>query len=493
MALVLLLSLPFILYVSIQFFSIWQIIGCLILLSLTVTSLTSFYPALFFLILFLPLEPLLLKYISPELVVFFRLIPETIIFSLFAKGLLAGDKKVRKDPIIYSLIILSAVIISSALINQVEPINAVFGIRQLLRFILLYEALVLFSLDRERIKNVIWLVALIAAFEALLGLAQAVWGTGLDAILSTGNEVYLGNFRISQEIVQVREEGRRGFATMCRYDQLGTFLALICSAVLGFLYQAPPRIRKISLALLIILIPALILTYSRASLFGFVLAVFVVSMLIKRDKRVMAIILVLVAGVGLYTFTKEVEVRRLLDKPEMTPINRLLETFSEKRWRSEYRDKGRIYFIAETPRAIYPEHFLFGVGPGLYGGGAAATLRNTEAYDELNMPFGIYSSEGHVDSNWMSILGELGILGTAAYASIFAMLIIFARKVLKSGRSSWLSQCLALGLIGATMSLTFQGMLGTNFEVRTLAPYYWLLAALTVLSFRNDLIGYESR
>src|SRR3989338_680300 len=222
MALVLLLSLPFILYVSIQFFSIWQIIGCLILLSLTVTSLTSFYPALFFLILFLPLEPLLLKYISPELVVFFRLIPETIIFSLFAKGLLAGDKKVRKDPIIYSLIILSAVIISSALINQVEPINAVFGIRQLLRFILLYEALVLFSLDRERIKNVIWLVALIAAFEALLGLAQAVWGTGLDAILSTGNEVYLGNFRISQEIVQVREEGRRVFATMGRYDQLGT-------------------------------------------------------------------------------------------------------------------------------------------------------------------------------------------------------------------------------------------------------------------------------
>ena len=267
---------------------------------------------------------------------------------------------------------------------------------------------------------------------------------------------------------------------MGRYDQLGTFLALVSAAALGFMYYAKDKVRKYATLVLLLSIPTMMLTYSRASWFGFLLAVIVCAIFIQKDKKVLAGLLTLVVLLGGYIGFKEVEVRRLIDEPSVSPINRLLEAFSERRLRSEYTGKGRLYFIIETPGAVLAHSPFVGVGPGQFGGGAAALLHNTSGYDELNLPFGVYGTEGQIDNNWMSIFGETGVLGLLAYLAMFVTLLVFSRRVLKSEQSTWLAKSLALGLIGATLSFVFQGFLGTYFEMRTLAPYYWLLAALTV-------------
>lgn len=477
---------PVALYVASQFVTINEIAGAAILVAVTIAAVVNFEFGLMLLVVFLPFEPLLLKYIPAEFVLFFRLIPEAVIGALLIRGFVEARTRAEIiDPIRYSLFLLLGLSLISALLNRVEPVTAVIGLRQIFRFILLYQAAVLYGLNRRKVLITLSVVGAIAVFESVLGIIQALIGARLDSFLSAGGEIYLGQFRVSQGIEQVREEGRRVFATMGRYDQLGTFLSLVAASTLGFIYNGSEKVKRAALLLLFIILPGLFLSYSRASWFGFVLALIVVGVIIKRDKKVLAALMILVVGIAGYTFYKEVEVKRLLDEPEITPIQRLLEAFSERRLRAEYRDKGRVYYYIETPKALFPSYLLLGVGPGQFGGGAAALLHNTQAYDELNLPFGIYTTEGHVDSNWLSLLGELGILGLAAFASVFILLIIFSRRILKDEKSGWLERSLALGLIGATFCFMFMGFLATNFEVRTLAPYYWLLAALTVITYYN--------
>lgn len=493
------LVLPVILYVAVQFVSGIQVVGFVFLLGVAIISLISFPTGLISLIVFLPFEPFLLQSIPTEFILFFRLVPETIIGSLFIKGFWEryGAQSFNSEtedsilqpidnPIKYILPLFTTLALISIVVNRVGLLPAAVGMRQLLRFILLYLAVLFYGLNRKQIIIVIGLVAIIAGFESIVGVTQALIGAPMDTFLSTGREVFLGNVRISQDIYQVRGEGRRVFATMGRYDHLGTFLALISTTALGFIYQAKHKYKRIASYLLLLTIPVLVLTYSRASWFGFVLGLVVASVLIKKDKKVLMVLLVLIASIVGYTAYKEIRVRRLIDEPRITPMQRLLEAFSERRWRSEYQDKGRMFFIVETPRALFPSHIFLGVGPGQYGGGAATLLHNTTAYDELGLPFGIWSVEGQVDSNWTSMLGETGVLGIAAYVGMFISFLFFARRVLKDPESSDLSKSLSLGFIAATLSYTFQGFLGTHFEVRTLAPFYWLLAAIAVTSYHLD-------
>ena len=74
----------------------------------------------------------------------------------------------------------------------------------------------------------------------------------------------------------------------------------------------------------------------------------------------------------------------------------------------------------------------------------------------------------------------------SANRAIFVLLLRFAAKLLKDPLSSDLTKSLALGLIAATFAFVFQGFLGTYFEVRTLASYYWILAGLMAASAKYE-------
>ena len=490
------LVLPIALYIGVQFLTWSEIFGSLLVLFVVTLTLFSFQSGLMLLLAFLPFEPLLLKFVPADISFFFRLIPEAIIYSLFLvaavraaiyKNIRDESRKKVNNPLIFALFLLAGLSLISALVNRVDPIVTAVGVRQIFRFIILYVALTWSGLKNRQIMLVLGLVAAVAALESALGLLQAAVGSSLDALLYTGREFFVGRFRVAQEIFQVRTEGSRVFATMGRYDQLGTFLSLVAAAALGFVYRAAEKYKKYALLLLLIILPALFLTYSRASWFGFLLGLIVVAIIIQRDKKVLAALMIVLVSLVGYTAFREIEVRRLIDEPSVSPMHRLLEAFSERRLRSEYTGKGRVYFIIETPPAVLRTSPLLGMGPGQYGGGAAALLHNTAGYDELNLPFGVYGTEGQVDNNWMSLLGELGLLGVLVYLSIFISLILFSRKVLKDPRSTWLGKSLALGLIAATVSFAAQGFLGTYFEMRTLATYYWLLAGLTVVAAQSQM------
>jgi len=230
--------------------------------------------------------------------------------------------------------------------------------------------------------------------------------------------------------------------------------------------------------------------------------------------------------------------RYLIDSPRQTVSERVFEAMSPSRWMGEYYGLGRLFFIINTPRALViyaPMGGLIGMGPGTFGGGVAQALHYTKSYGVLGLPFGIWGSEGHVDNNWFSLLGEIGFLGVLAYVSILGLLFFTSFRLylqpskseepntlLKDGvefpsRNSHLmsqaatppqaetmlaalrhtsqreldssvavnpeekfTRAVGLGYCGVLAAFFCLGFFAMYFEMRTLAPYVWILGGLVV-------------
>ena len=124
----------------------------------------------------------------------------------------------------------------------------------------------------------------------------------------------------------------------------------------------------------------------------------------------------------------------------------------------------------------------------MFGGGAAAALHNTTAYARLGLPFGVYGTDGQIDSNWMSLWGELGTIGIIIYVLLMSFMVRTASRVYKKSAEPF-NRGLALGYIGAFSAVMMQAFLGSYLEVRTLALYLFFFAALIFVIAKHEEIS----
>jgi hypothetical protein len=202
-----------------------------------------------------------------------------------------------------------------------------------------------------------------------------------------------------------------------------------------------------------------------------------VALIFKKDKKIAIALLIIVSFIGLYYTYSRIPIKKLEDAPRMTIMERFFEMFSPKSLRGSYTGQGRLYFIIQTPKKVVKNYPLFGVGPGRYGGGVASALKNKEVYDQLGLPFGIQGKGGQIDNNWMSLWGETGTLGLACFIWMIVSLFLAARQVYRESKDSFFSG-LGLGYMGCVIAVIIQAFLGTYFEVRTLALYFWLFGGI---------------
>lgn len=435
--------------------------------------------------IYLPFELFLLKFVPDSALVWLRYGPEALIWTFFGFIIL---KQIFAKRFYWSqllevhkaMIIFSLVLIISSVINFNPLFTSLLGIRQILRFMALFLLVGWYPVKRAFIQRLILVLFILTVFEAGLGLAQAFIGAPLDKFLEPIGDKFFGSIQISQEMEQMRVPGQRIFATLGRYNHLGVFLCFFVLLAVGFIYEKfPKRVNWLIWLILAVSLPAMLFTYSRASWLGFAGGLMVIGILLKKDKRVLILAsLAAVLFLGYYVINN-IQISRLADLPSQTFEERFFEAFSPKRFINEYRDKGRIFFVVNTPRYITSNYPLFGVGPGQFGGGAAAALHQTAKYDEFGLPFGIWGSEGVIDNNWLSILAESGIIGFGLYIAIFYFLFSTVLKVYRSSEDRFLKS-LSLGYLGSIFAFAFQGNLGTYFEMRTLAFYFWLFGGLII-------------
>jgi len=475
----------------------WKALGAVVGLTAVAVAFARPEIILFFLAAYTPFEPFLLKFVPDELYVLARYFPEGLIYVLVisvALRVISRRERLASTPIDLPFALFIVVALTSLVLNAVEPIYGILGLRQIIRFILLFFVVVNLKPERSFMRTLTYAMFGIMVFQGLLGLVQAFVGAPLDEFLIPSERKFYESIQLTSGTTQFWSPGSRVFATMGRFDQLGTFLSFFFLIAAGLWYKSKDPARRGRLAIMVALaFPALMLTLSRASWFGFALGIFVVGAILMKDNRVrFAFAAIAIAAVSYLAYTG-LAVRYLTDNPEQTPVERFFEAFSYERWRGEYYGYGRLYWMVKTVTVVVPSSPIFGVGPGQYGAGAAAALGNVTAYQKLNLPFGVYGTDGYIDNNWFALWGETGTLGLGFYVWMFIALGLMSLRVLWRAKDK-LAQGLALGFIGCIFAVTFQAFLATYLEVRTLALYFWIFAAFVyVLGQREKVFNRRKR
>jgi hypothetical protein len=444
-----------------------------------------------FLAVYTPFEPFLLKFVPDDAYLFARYFSEGLVYLLLvsvAVRLLTREKRMVRTPIDLPFIFFLVVAITSLVVNFVPPFIGILGLRQIVRFIVLFFVAVYLDPDAAFIKRLTSAMFGVVIFESVLGLIEAVVGAPLDQFLIPSERKFYETIQLTSGTDQTWSPGSRIFATLGRYDQLGTFLCFFMLIAAGLWYARSDKAQRQRLLVpLLIAAPALLLTLSRASWFGFLGAFFVIAVILMKDWRVKFAYGAAVALALGYLAVTGITVQYMIDYPSQTPVERFFEAFSYESWRGEYYGLGRLYWIVQTPLVVVRSSPLFGVGPGQYGGGAAAALNNTTVYDKLHLPFGVYGTDGYIDNNWFSLWGETGTLGVIFYGWMIVALGRMAFTVFRESKNE-MTRGLALGYFGAVLAVAFQAFLATYFEVRTLALYFWLYGAFTYVLGRHEKI-----
>ncbi|MDP9244971.1 MAG: O-antigen ligase family protein, partial [Chloroflexota bacterium] len=309
---------------------------------------------------------------------------------------------------------------ASALVNSVPIPIAVAGV------VFTVDAVALFYLPRmtgfppiaARSAAVVLICVLGAA--ALLAIGQAM----LDP-----NLLGFPSFRAAFG------EGSRATAFFANPNMLGAMLGLGTPLVL---FAIPRQIGISRWALLtagLVLLLALVLTFSRGAWIGTVAGFGSVALLLDRRA------LLIGAGLGLAAvLLVNVMPRNLLpgaDELDGGPdvLDSTVDRFNAI---GSGRDLRARFLLEGLP--IVGDHPLLGVGPGRYGG-AAANIFGTPVYAAYDT--GLYGFHT-VHIFWLHLLGEFGVLGSAAFVG---MLLSSWLQVLRTAmRSNGLAFVLLAGI-----------------------------------------------
>jgi hypothetical protein len=485
-----LLSILALAIVGTVFVSASLVIG--IVAAATAAVITFFKPTwtLAALSVYLPFEPFLLKWVPDDLYVYARYGSEVLIYFLLAVvawKIISGDMVWKRTPVDAPWVFFLFSLAASVIINFLPVMPAILGIRQIIRFILLFFITVQLAPSERWMRGLLKALGVILFIQVCLGAAQAVIGERLDVFLLPSERKTLGDLQLTSGTNQFWDPGQRVFGTLGRYDQLGTFMAVVMLVLVAMVYEkAVPEKDRIWLwGLLLASLPVLAMTYSRSAWFGFLLGFLFIGAYVKRDRHVLAAAVILPTMLLAYIFVTGLVVRDLVETSDQSLTNRFFEAFSYERWVSEYYGLGRLYWIVKSFTVVIPAAPIFGHGPGTYGGGAVSALHNTSVYDTLSLPFGVYGTDGYIDNNWLSLWGELGTVGIGVYIWMLVSLFLVVWYVYENS-SHPETRAWALAACAIILAVSLNAVLATFFEIRTLAPYLWIIPALVVVQGQRE-------
>jgi|GEM_PF-2728893 len=445
-----------------------------------------------FLAVYLPLETFLLKFVSGSIGTLVKIFSDGLVVFIFIYVLflaLKKNKKIHWPKNLLNWLIAAFILIwlISTLVNQVEIMTAFSGLRQLLRYVLIFYSLILLGVENKFIKKFLIVCFSIFALQSALGLMQLILPDSFSYFLvPSATQTSYGSI--------ISETGNIGWditqrisGTFGRYDKLGIFLSFFLAIGLSLFYtfkNKDKNIKEILFFLLAIGSLALIFTFSRLSWLGFIVALILIGWLWQKDKKIKTIFLSGLAILIIYLFGFLIISGFKIssyeeNQSQFNLATRILQTFSKYELQNSYYGFGRIFFWINTPKVVVASSPIVGVGPGLYGSGTATSLQNRQVYNRLGLPFGIQDNMGQIDNNWLSLWGEYGTLGLITFILIFVSLFFQSKKIYQQINEP-LIKGLALGFMALCIIFPLQAFFGPYFEVRTIAFYFWAVAGIII-------------
>jgi hypothetical protein len=420
-------------------------------------------------------EETLLRWLPGEA----RYMGEVAIISLLVvvvgrQVLFRGKVCYCRTPLELPLAAFLVVALASSWINRVPLVVAVLGVRPWLRYIALFYLVTLLGWSEQNQKRLLWWLLAIAVLEASLGLLQAVGGAGVAHWFAAPDVEFGGKViqRITPGLI-----GAKIFGTLGRYDRFGNYLMLMFLLAVAMLPSVSPKRRLGLLAGVAVIGIALALSFSRQAWLGVVVGLGVIAAVEKRRDILMAILAMIVLVLIVF-LVGEMPLQSTSGGNPATVVTRLLEPFSQYYWRALNSVGGRMYYVFVIgPKLLNASPWL-GLGPGRFAS-LVTRVYPTPVYEDLEIPQ-YFADNFASDIQWMSMLGQVGVLGVLAFSWILLRLFVYAREAHRRQDGSRLYHSLSICYLAWTAAVVSISFLGPNLEVRPVSQNFWFLGGLLV-------------
>ena len=322
----------------------------------------------------------------------------------------------------------------SAVANGVPPLVAVAGIGFTVEAVALFALPRMIGLGQQGAR---------LAFGAFTGMALVL------AVLALCQVVLHADFLGLQSFTGRFEEGRRVAAFLVNPNMLGAVLAMGVPLPLLSTIRAGRPLTRLGWGLLtLVLVLALLYTFSRGAWLGLAVAILAVGVMVDWRAPV-ALVLCCVLAYA----TALVLPRHVLDSDAGDAGFDLGAATLGRFGAISGGTDLRLRFV-QNASPIIADHPLLGAGPGRYGGAVAWRFGTplSEEYTDGAVP-----RDRTVDNFWLHLVVESGVLGLAAFAAALAAAVwqLLRAARLSSGETRvLLASAAAMAVVVAVDSLT---------------------------------------
>jgi len=435
---------------------------------------------LYFLILYLPLEEFVLKWVDYSIYPALRYGVELVIYLVLLKTIsekLVRNERLVSSPIDLPLLLLAGLGLISSFVNGMPILAGLLGLRPLLRYAALFYLILNSDFSEQSLPRLFKAVMLIALLEVGIGLAQYALGEPANLFLRPKDSVVADRLVNALSNSQDLFAGQKVFATLGRYNLLGAFLACVLLLLLAYRFERGVLSPKLKL-LLLGAFPVFLLTYSRLSWVGFLAGFITLLFIRKKSKLLLAfgligLIFVMAFSSG-NTSLKESEVKGSLK-------DRILGPFTSDYW-SVSSSSQRLFVVSQVTSNISGAGLLIGYGPGTMGSLLSKLEEGVSRLGELGDPKQLFIVG---DVGWISLMGQVGVLGLALF--VWLIIALFRATLLSYHKTNhfWVKS-LTLGLLGYVMAMVVMNFFGSPFETRVNSAYFWILSGVVLKKYESS-------
>ena len=374
-----------------------------------------------------------------------------------------------RDPVLPLTVLFVVLAVVSAVVNATPPVVALLGIVMTVDAVAIFFVARMVPVDERAVGAAIAAAVGAAAAASAFGIAQIVVDPHLFGFFS-----FEGEFG----------EGWRITSFLGNPNMVAAVLGLMLPyALYGSLHLETGRWRWAARVVLVVMVWALLLTFSRGAWLGVGLGVLIGAVLVDWRS-----LLVLVAALAIAWGAMTVMPRYLVSDGQdgegrPSPPPSVIDTSADRFGNLRDETDTRARFVREG-LPIVMDNLALGVGPGRYGG-AAATIIESPVYDEYGT-----STLGFrtVHNFWLHLLGESGVAGTAVFLTMLAGLLI--RFVREAHRATGLRFVIVAGAATMLLVAGFHSLAEMIFEGNMPVLLVWMVFGLaSMLAPMTPLFG----
>lgn len=364
-------------------------------------------------------------------------------FVWFYKYLLyRKEKEIKQTPLDLSIILFLSAMLIVFIINSPDYKISLEGFRAVIQYVLWYFALIQLIKDEQTAKNICLVFVLVVSIMAIHGVYQFIIGVEMPA-----------NWVDSKE-AGVRT---RVFSILTSPNIFGSLITLALPICFSFLIITKKLAKKlIFLVFTVMMLGALVFTFSRGAWIGFGAAVCLYVFL--KDKRLFIPVIILgilvvflVPGVG----------------------NRISYMLSPEYIESSLRGGRLVRWI--TGIKILSGTPLLGVGLGHFGG--AVAMNNNLSYlvgtDLINTYY--------MDNYYLKMAVETGIFGILSFIMLMYQVVINGLRTIKITKVKEIKE-LEIGILSGLFGIIIHNFFENVFEVPMMTSCFWFLVTV-LMSF----------